>query len=231
MALSPPPESPSSRGSGAAPAYASAPRRSGLLIAIACVVALAAAGALAMFLFGATVPTIAVPKAPSDDEKQAMAAAKAALDGASKSVLQPQGTSAPPQDAAPPAAADAPKADVASAPPPAPAVEPPRMAVAPQPAAARPASKADPAKSATRAAPAPKAPAPADPVVVAAVPAPATPPAANADRWAQMKAELAQCSGSSVLGLQCERRVRVRYCEGYWGSVPECSTGRTDHGN
>jgi hypothetical protein len=61
------------------------------------------------------------------------------------------------------------------------------------------------------------------------VPAPAAPPpaqVASADRWAQMQEEMDRCSTTSVIPrVQCQQRIRVRYCEGYWGSVPACPTG------
>jgi hypothetical protein len=41
-----------------------------------------------------------------------------------------------------------------------------------------------------------------------------------------MRDEMGRCSSSSVIPrIQCERRIRAAYCEGYWGSVPDCPTG------
>lgn len=229
---------PSSRADGApasSPAYASAPRRSGLLVALAVAVALAAAAALVMFLFGQTAPSMnALPRASSDEAREAMAAAKAALDEASKSVLQPNGPPPPPAEPPSPGAPVEAPAPAASA---MPAGPPGTSSVAPLPDASRTAPKGEAPKTAAVRPPSPASrTSPAAPESVAAVPvappAPAPAQVAAVDRWEQMKAELAQCSSTSVTPkLQCERRIRVRYCEGYWGSVPECSTGRTDHGN
>ena len=213
------------------PAYASAPRRSGLLYAIAGLVGLAALAAIALVLFGggrapAPGPTGAAPAAGVADAQKSLEAAKAALDQASKNVLQPPASSlpapAPGGDAAGQAAA--PAQDTAPrAEPPAVAPPPPRVAAtteAPKPAL-RPAPSAPPPPKAPTAAP-PPAPA------TAAQPAPAAaPPAqvASAERWTQMRDEMARCSSTSLIPrIQCEQRIRARYCDGYWGSVPECAT-------
>jgi hypothetical protein len=230
------------------PAYANAPRRSGLLLALAGIVALAAAAALAIFLFGATAPPMtAGSKVQGDEAKQAMAAAKAALDEASRSVLQPPAPSAPATEPpaptqAPPPSADSPKAETpppasAEAPKAEPAAPPPTpemAAAARAPDKAQTVAKAEPPKTAVRPPPAKAAsPVTEPPKTLAAapvIPAPAEVP--KTDRWDQMKAEMAQCSsGSLIPRIQCEQRIRSRYCEGYWGSVPACPTGRTDHGN
>lgn len=239
-----PPAPPRSGGApSSVPAYANAPRRSGLLVALAGIVALAAAGALAIFLFGATAPPMtAASKRSGDEAQQAMAAAKAALDEASKSVLQPPSGPAPAAESpaaapAPAAPADAAKVEPSAAPPTAPAAEAPRAEPAASPAPAdkpRAVAKSEAPKSPPRAAAPPKAaPAAPEPAKVAA--APAAVAAAEApvpDRWDQMKAEMGQCSsGSLIPRIQCEQRIRARYCDGYWGSVPACPTGRTDHGN
>jgi len=57
------------------------------------------------------------------------------------------------------------------------------------------------------------------------IPAPATGGGgwAAPDRWAQLGDELARCGREDVFRkLGCELRVRARYCEGYWGTVPQC---------
>ena len=118
----------------------------------------------------------------------------------------------PPGPAAPEGKGEAPAARTPSAPP----------AKAPAPAAKAPSPPARPA---------PKAPAPqakAAPAAPAAVP-PAAPAASpNAEHWARLNEELSRCSNDSVIPrIQCERRIRARYCEGYWGAVPECPGGRT----
>jgi hypothetical protein len=202
------------------PAYASAPPRSGLMAAIAGVLALLVLATVAWFMLGSRP---AAPPAPATtgaevrgaDASGARDAARAALEQASKSVLQPPPSSLPPV-AAPPAETTAPAVD--AAPVPAPAA--PRVAAAteaPRPAA-RPAPVAPP-----KAMPAvPRGPEPA------AAPAPVAPPAqvASADRWTQMRDEMARCSTTSLIPrVQCEQRIRARYCDGYWGAVPDCGTG------
>lgn len=236
-----PPASPRSGGPpSSVPAYANAPRRSGLLIALAGIVALAAAAALAVFLFGATAPPMtAATKRSGDEAQQAMAAAKAALDEASKSVLQPSSGTAPAVEspaATPTAPAEPAKVEAPPASPPAPAAEAPKAEPAAPPPAdkSRPVAKSEAPKTPQRtAAPAKAAPAAPEPARVAAAPAAvAAPEPAAPDRWDQMRAEMGQCSnGSLIPRIQCEQRIRTRYCDGYWGSVPACPTGRTDHGN
>lgn len=234
------PHEPVSQAAGGMPAYAAAPRRIGLLVAIACVAALAAAGYVAIVLFDPAVPMVPARKPPVDDEANpATLAAKAALDEASKSVLQPHGTPAGATDAPTardPSAGDAPAPVVPQG-----AAVGPRASEAPKVAGASPAERAPPLPrvdvprpSAVQKAPAPRsAPAQVEPAIVAAAPAPApAAPAVSPERWVQMKAEIsALCSSASINGLQCERRIRVRYCDGYWGTVPECAAGRGGSGN
>ncbi len=51
-----------------------------------------------------------------------------------------------------------------------------------------------------------------------------TPPAQ--DRWAQMGDELRQCQRESFLSrVVCDQRVRLRFCDGYWGKVAQCPGG------
>lgn len=55
-----------------------------------------------------------------------------------------------------------------------------------------------------------------------AVPAP-PPPRPAPDRWQTMRDALAECDRQGVFdGLICGQRVRIQYCEGYWGKVPQC---------
>lgn len=77
-------------------------------------------------------------------------------------------------------------------------------------------------------------PAPAEPKPAPVVPAPtplATPPR-PVDRWQQMASDMVNCPRENVFSRAvCEESIRLRYCEGYWGSVPECPFGRqADHG-
>ena len=64
---------------------------------------------------------------------------------------------------------------------------------------------------------------------------PAAPPApepAVPDRWQAMSAAIERCGRENFFAsVVCEQRVRLRYCEGYWGEVPQCGRGfRSDSG-
>jgi len=205
----PPHESP------VAPAYAAAPRRSGLLYAIAVIVALASLVAMAIYLFGgrSALPAGTPAESLATDAQKSLEAARAALDQASRNVMNP---------APPPPSASAPDPSTPGATP-MPPPEPPRVAASAEPP--RPAPRPP---AATPAAPAPKGP-----TVPAKTPAPepaaapgAAPPVqvASAERWAQMRNELAACPKSSLIP-RCEQRIRERYCEGWWGTVPDCPAG------
>lgn len=52
------------------------------------------------------------------------------------------------------------------------------------------------------------------------------------DRWQSMQEDIARCPRENFFtGALCEQRVRLRYCDGYWGSVPHCWGGvRLDGG-
>jgi hypothetical protein len=61
-----------------------------------------------------------------------------------------------------------------------------------------------------------------------------TPPAKTAaaaasgsqDRWQQMAEAMARCQREDFFGrVGCQQRVGRRFCEGYWGSVPQCPGG------
>ena len=83
-----PPQKPT--GSAPAPAYAGAPRRSGLLYALAGIVALAALAAMAIYMFGGrlAMPTGSPGEPRATGSQPSLDAAKAALDEASRSVLE-----------------------------------------------------------------------------------------------------------------------------------------------
>ena len=241
MAATTPPQAPRKPTGGApAPAYAQAPRRSGLLYALAGIIALAALAAMAMFMFGGrpTMPagSSAVPRGA--DARSSLDAAKAALDEASKSVLRPAPSTTGASDpvaAPPPAVAAAPAASE----PATPVAAPPRADVAPPPAepmraAPRPTAPAAPRSSSP---PSPPSKVAAPPTAPPSTPAPAPAPApapvqvASAERFAQMREEMSRCSsGSLIPKIQCEQRIRARYCDGYWGSVPDCPTGGRPRG-
>ena len=62
---------------------------------------------------------------------------------------------------------------------------------------------------------------PPEPEIIAAAPAP--PPRAIPDRWQNMRDAMAQCDREGVFGgLVCGQRVRIQYCDGYWGKVAQC---------
>ncbi len=229
------------------PAYAAAPRRGALFVALAAIVALAALGALAVFLIGGRAPATAPPEsAPGTrdaDARKEREAWKAALDEASREVLRPAGSVAPsPQGDAVPAAGEVTsplRTDATTAPRPAPGPaaatpegpRPPARAAATK-AAGRAGAQPPQGAGAATAAPKPAAQAVGGVPPAASVPAAATPavaPSANAERWAQMTDDMSRCSSDSLIPRQqCERRIRARYCDGWWGTVPECPGSRSD---
>jgi len=111
------------------------------------------------------------------------------------------------------------------------ATAPPPTAAAPGAEGAKPAPKAGatkapaatpPAKAATKAPASPPAAPPAASAPAAAAPAP-TPAAPPPDRWQMMKDDLARCAREDFLSrVVCEQKVGLKYCEGYWGKVPQC---------
>ena len=128
-------------------------------------------------------------------------------------------------DKSAPANADAAKADTAKAEATkagAAADEKPKAPATPKGDGKATGKGAAPANSAatTPAAPATPAPRPAPPPVAAPAPADAAPPQ---DRWAQMGEELQRCKSESLFNrIVCDQRVRLRFCDGYWGKVAQC---------
>ena len=62
---------------------------------------------------------------------------------------------------------------------------------------------------------------PPEPVKIAAVVPP--PPRPVPDQWQTMRDALASCDREGGLGgFICGQKVRVQYCDGYWGKVPQC---------
>lgn len=121
---------------------------------------------------------------------------------------------------------------------------PPPLAVAPAPVPANPVTVASPAKVTSKRAveppPASMTPAvarfaaatePPDPVPVP-VPQVVAPPAPPPDRWQLMAEAIARCGRENfVAGVICEQKVRLQYCDGYWGQVAQCPSGIVnDHG-
>jgi hypothetical protein len=99
------------------------------------------------------------------------------------------------------------------------------------PAAGKPATtKRGPAPKA--ATPPPEAPAEVEIVrVPPSEPAPPVPkPVPRADPWQQMNEAIGRCPAGFLGRVVCEQKVRLQYCEGQWGKVPQCPGGpRADH--
>jgi len=70
-------------------------------------------------------------------------------------------------------------------------------------------------------------------VVRAAPPEPAPPapkPVPRADPWQQMNEAIGRCPAGFLGRVVCEQKVRLQYCEGQWGRVPQCPGGPSaDH--
>jgi len=70
-------------------------------------------------------------------------------------------------------------------------------------------------------------------VVRAAPPEPAPPapkPVPRADPWQQMNEAIGRCPAGFLGRVVCEQKVRLQYCEGQWGKVPQCPGGPSaDH--
>jgi hypothetical protein len=50
--------------------------------------------------------------------------------------------------------------------------------------------------------------------------------------WEAMHDEISACSTRDFLeGVMCQQRVRIRYCEGWWGHASDCPSRRDDYGN
>jgi hypothetical protein len=65
----------------------------------------------------------------------------------------------------------------------------------------------------------------------APVPAPPPPqPAPRVDPWQQMSESIGRCPGGFLDRVVCEQRIRLQYCDGRWGQVPQCPGGPSaDH--
>jgi hypothetical protein len=52
------------------------------------------------------------------------------------------------------------------------------------------------------------------------------------DRWQVMADQINRCGRDGFFaGVICEQRVRLKYCEGYWGQAAQCPSGiPNDHG-
>jgi hypothetical protein len=45
------------------------------------------------------------------------------------------------------------------------------------------------------------------------------------DRWQALNEALEACGGNFIERIVCGQRARFRYCDGYWGRVPQCPSG------
>lgn len=100
------------------------------------------------------------------------------------------------------------------------------------PAPGKPASAKRVVAAPKTAPPPPEAPAEAE-IVRPAPPAPpaaAPKPAPRIDTWQQMAEAIGRCPEGFLGRVVCEQRVRLQYCEGHWGQVPQCPGGpNVDH--
>ena len=220
------------------PAYAAGPRHLGLaMLTLALCIALAIV-AFAVWMFSgdgasheastktdsdASVmsafppeATPANPRRPAADRQASGSESQAAQSPSTGTVAA---SSAAKAEAAPAKteAATAPPSDASAAAETAKPVEikplPPRHAAAKATRRA-PAEKTPPAVVAEPATPPARAPA------VAAAPVTVTP---VVDRWTRMSDELSRCTREDFIArVICDQRVRLRYCDGYWGKAQQC---------
>lgn len=88
--------------------------------------------------------------------------------------------------------------------------------------AARPRIERAPAAPARTPAPRGAAPASDSTAAGTAAAAPAAKPRAS-DHWVQMNDSLSRCTRQDFINrVICDQRVRIRYCDGYWGKVAQC---------
>jgi len=219
---------PNVQSSPAVPAYDADPKKAGMVVVVIGVVGLlAVVGYLGYKFFGG----------PSD-MKDTLTRIESAPSSQSASAPAPAGSSATPQ------------AVTAAAPKPAEGKSAPPAADEPRPSAARaeePKAPSSPppqseSKAATKGSASTQgrpsvAPAVTPPSASAAAPQVAAHPVAPArsvaaapspvvDRWAQFTEELHRCQSEGFLSrVVCDQRVRIRFCDGYWGKVPQCPGG------
>jgi hypothetical protein len=158
-------------------------------------------------------------QAPADAPKDGAAAAGATAAGSpdNKMSSPPSPTAVPAPDNAATAAASPPDASKAAAMP---------------KAADAKAKTGTPGKGDTPQAPNTPAAAPT-PSPTRQAAAPVMAPAAQTDRWEQMRLAYEACNKESLFDrLACNSRVGQQYCKGYWGTVPQCPAGAYgDRGN
>ena len=227
----------------ARPAYADAPRRRGLAVAVVAglvAVTIAVVAAVAWRMTGETqsVMTANAPKdtakrapvAPPPPEQPAPVATSTATPPAA-SETAPAATSETASEVVPPASSRAETLPADNGVP----VE--IKPLPPHPSTASRAHRAPPPKPAATATataqPPEPAPAAETPKVVQAPPPVhrAAAPAATThaiDRWQRLDNELSRCTREDfITRVICGQRVRFRYCDGYWGKVPQCPGNTT----
>ena len=210
----------------AMPAAISSPRRlaltAGVVAALIVLIVAGSMGYKALFgddeRAGRAEPSKGAPSVPAQSGDAAKEGSSAATPAPAQdsSVAQPapatqgeQAKSGPATtaNAAPPAAAQVPAASGAAT------------------GAASKSDAAPPARTATPVAPpgAPSKSAPAAPSPPTAQAGAQRAPAAPADRWEQMHQAMLRCGREEFMTrFVCEQRVGRQYCEGYWGTVPQC---------
>ena len=217
------------------PAYADAPSRRGVAIAVVAslaVVAIALGAYAAWRTEGAGSDVAATASVMDAAAVSPSAAARTTAEGANTaSESATTATQAPAATTEAAAALQAaqdgtatPPASDATAPveirplPPHPATSRTNVAHANKPAATTATTKAaePPAQS--------QADTASPPVTHAHVAATSTVAAAHsADRWQRLDEEIAQCTRADfITRVICGQRARFRYCNGYWGKVPQC---------
>lgn len=206
------------------PAYNAEPKKAGIVVLVIGVVGLLAVGGyLGYKIFGGptqmkdTLTRVEAPPATSSSSTTASA---------------PSSATPPPITTETSKAAEEKAASAATEPvrPSAkPAGEPKTTSPAPTKTETKTAPKAAAsAQARPPVAPAVTAPPPStSPQVAAHAAAPATSAAAATshavDRWTQFAEELHRCERETFLSrVVCDQRVRLRYCDGYWGKVAQC---------
>jgi hypothetical protein len=197
------------------PAYASMPARRGFALALIVAAVVVAAIALAVVLWRSppqgAEPGREVPRAARSEAPVPSVALPAPLP-------EPVPSAAPAPETVPPAA------ESPALPPP--ATEPP-VQIEPLPPRPAPHVASRPAKRA----PEQQAETPAPPSAKPTTAVPAAPSAAAAqaapqrvvDHWQRMEDEMSHCTREDFISrVICGQRVRFKYCDGYWGKVPQC---------
>ena len=214
----------------ALPAYAQGPSHGHLaafLIVLAFAIAAVAFGAWKMlggeWRSGTRVPGTE-PSVMSSFPPEATPSPRRPTDPPTPVPAPPSDTSAPPSSAATTPEAPRTSEDKAGEAANAGATQPIEIRSLPAKPAPRPThrraapEKAQPSTQAS-AAEAPEPP-PVRAPQVAAAPAPQAP---VVDRWTRMTDELSRCTREDFIArVICDQRVRFRYCDGYWGRVPQC---------